>query len=421
MYMNLNKNRIIFMNVLIVIYVLIQFTYIKLLFDIKYILDIILLISIIIAIILSFTNGKKIIKMDKVFLIFLLFSFWVSITTLYSESNFYAIEKLWIYIRTILFFILIRNSIIIYLKTSNNSLIKLFTYIFKLNVLLLYFYMFLNLGIIIDSFLNSSRFETELANPIWLSRFISETMLGVLILVKLKTINFFWILLVSPFLFLMIISGSKGPILSLFISFFLFLIIFTTYKNKNKNYFLNKIKKFVKNSILPLILAILIIVISINFLPQDFIYARFSLDSIFSNMEGLRVDRYLRSIEIIKDNLIFGVGLGGWPIKYSGIDIIDYPHNIILEIFSEIGLIGLTLFLLILVLVSVNITFKNIDYKMIYVLFIFNFINAMFSGDIASGNRGFFLYLSILSALYENKNINSKYIYSDRRRDFVKL
>lgn len=406
MLRNFNNNRITYLVVFVILFSLLQFSYLKLMFDIKILFDIILFCSIIAVLLLSLMDMRQsYLRVDKILVFFVIFALWGIASRLYSESIVYASEKSTLFFRIIIFFIIVRSIVYLYFKSNISTMTELFISIIKFNVLILILYIALNWKLIIESISIATRFETDLANPIWLSRFISETILGVALLIKFKKITLKWILLLIPLFFLLIISGSKGPIVSIALSYLISIFIFSDRKKNDIIFLVKKFINFLKNIIIPGLIFILIAIISVNYLPRSFIESRFSIQVALSDIDGLRVDRYLKTLDIIKENFVFGVGLGGWPIEYRGIDVIDYPHNILLELQSETGIVGLFLFLSILWVASTKIMKKNKDYKFIYVFFLYNFFNSMFSGDIASGNRNLFIYLAILSALsIKNKN-----------------
>ena len=72
---------------------------------------------------------------------------------------------------------------------------------------------------------------------------------------------------------------------------------------------------------------------------------------------GHRIDLYESSIRMIKNNFMFGVGLGNWKVVYPGYSNNDFikdskehlaslrPHNDLLWIFSEVGFVGFVLFI----------------------------------------------------------------------------
>jgi O-antigen ligase len=62
---------------------------------------------------------------------------------------------------------------------------------------------------------------------------------------------------------------------------------------------------------------------------------------------GVRLKQWEESIEMLKDNWLFGAGLAGYPValapyhNHKEIEIFQYPHNIFLNIWTELGLLGL--------------------------------------------------------------------------------
>jgi O-antigen ligase len=96
---------------------------------------------------------------------------------------------------------------------------------------------------------------------------------------------------------------------------------------------------------------------------------------------------------------LVGHGVGAWPILYMGKDKRQYPHNLILELLVEQGLVGVVLFAgLVLVLVwRVNLRRLREDPALMcaVMLCINAFVNAMSSGDI-SDNRNLFAMLGLL-------------------------
>ncbi|MFA5750507.1 MAG: O-antigen ligase family protein [Candidatus Shapirobacteria bacterium] len=64
----------------------------------------------------------------------------------------------------------------------------------------------------------------------------------------------------------------------------------------------------------------------------------------------VRVVMWKESVTMLKNNLVFGVGLAGYPIaikpyhKATWMEIFQYPHNIALNLWSETGLLGVVAF-----------------------------------------------------------------------------
>jgi O-antigen ligase len=70
-----------------------------------------------------------------------------------------------------------------------------------------------------------------------------------------------------------------------------------------------------------------------------------------------------KSIEIIEAKFLFGTGYGGFGLTASGSDSRAYPHNIILEIFVETGIVGLLLFLFFFIYFFSRIFARLISHK----------------------------------------------------------
>src|SRR5690606_16839831 len=51
---------------------------------------------------------------------------------------------------------------------------------------------------------------------------------------------------------------------------------------------------------------------------------------------------------------VFGFGIGSFGVQYTGYDERFYPHNIVVELMLELGLVGLVLFLLPYVVVTLS-------------------------------------------------------------------
>ena len=76
---------------------------------------------------------------------------------------------------------------------------------------------------------------------------------------------------------------------------------------------------------------------------------------------------------------IFGYGIGSFAVNFDGTDIRLYPHNLFLEVFFELGILGILLILFLLLLVG----YSAMKGKRIWaLLFFFCLINAMKSSTL---------------------------------------
>ena len=101
----------------------------------------------------------------------------------------------------------------------------------------------------------------------------------------------------------------------------------------------------------------------------------FSLDKIFENA----------------GNFFFGLGIGSFGILYEGLDERLYPHNAILEIWFELGIVGVICFVLLVLLYFKKIRF-NLNFLLI---FVYLFLNSMKSYSLVD-SRVMFGILSVL-------------------------
>lgn len=205
-------------------------------------------------------------------------------------------------------------------------------------------------------------------NPIWCGRIFACLLLYItydIFYNKQRTfINYI------SFLFgfyLLLESGSRGPLVAYILTSCIF-FLYTT-----------PLKKII------IIFGIFVILL---WLVAIYIGGRMFDISIFSSLH--RIDFFEFIFGNTQHNLYLGNGIGTFGLMYLNEDIIAYPHNIFLEIFFEFGMIGLLLFMAIL-----YVFFKHFALNCITLTVCFFFFNSLFSGDLSSNNFLFlFLYIS---------------------------
>lgn len=202
-----------------------------------------------------------------------------------------------------------------------------------------------------------------------------------------KTKGIIDFLLMGFFLLMIVWCGSKGPLLS-----FLILALITH-------------RKIIGNSIKTKVLMLLLVLLASGFIVsywEDIRAVRAAI-AYFENPEeyaegagegsiGSRKEYISISIQKFYKNPLLGVGLGDW--NTSGLPH-KYPHNVYLEVLSEIGVIGLILFVFIL--------FKVKFYSSFGYITIFILIAICFSGDISYFRYSF---LPLLISYYFKKSLN---------------
>ena len=120
-----------------------------------------------------------------------------------------------------------------------------------------------------------------------------------------------------------------------------------------------------------------------------------------------RETSYRQSLEIWVSKPLIGHGIGSWPILTGQGDVRSYTHDIILEVLSELGIVGLVLLLLPLA-VAVRYGIRDIRVSkdrlasLTLALLVFTFANAMVSGDLHD-NRPLFLCIGLMAGAVQRK------------------
>ncbi|UCH96086.1 MAG: O-antigen ligase family protein [Candidatus Aminicenantes bacterium] len=173
------------------------------------------------------------------------------------------------------------------------------------------------------------------------------------------------ILLIGTNAWTLVISSARGPLVFLFIVLMIRFVVVSIR-------FLKKWKLNLKN-ILYTIGAIGLLGAAVVYLIDK--YALFLERSIFrlslladpqSGGVAKRLSLIYFSLDKIFENAVnflFGLGIGSFGILYDGVDERNYPHNVILEIWFELGILGVAMFALLLF-----IYFKKVRFNLNFVL-----------------------------------------------------
>ncbi len=219
-------------------------------------------------------------------------------------------------------------------------------------------------------------------NPIWVGRYLGFLFLMTLFVVKKKSRN----LLLYGFMLIlflyMVASGSKGPIISLVCGC---LILFAN----------DKISVNIKVIFFLILIfaALYLLLYAIDFFSTSFYVTRFSGNSPSAGEREDLIDIALKFSGIV--TFLFGTGTGnfGYVIKHT--DARFYPHNIVVELYYENGIISLIILALIYISVIKDYTliFKSKKLRMLCALLIYFTMNSMFSGDLPSNEYFFIFYI----------------------------
>jgi O-antigen ligase len=228
----------------------------------------------------------------------------------------------------------------------------------KLELIFFIFGLFLSLLTVYNYFIfHEARTSVLGINPIWLARYIA---IGLIALVNLSFKYYYKILLGIIMFMGMLPTGSRGPLLILILVLLIRIILYLKEKYPGRGY---------------LVLLVVVLILVSVIIYQDF-FTRGSENILEEHNVRVRIDLYREAFADFMNNPISGSGSGSFNYQ-----IHNYPHNIILELLAETGLIGLILFFYALK-PGETFNFKNrfSDY------FVFAFLASLVSGDIAKNS-----------------------------------
>lgn len=366
-------------------FVLIIFLYSGLIKWINVGIDITLASLVILILITLFNLKRKIKVIGPEIKIIIIFGVLYSLTSIYTVSDSYFIEKILYLWMAIFSFIL--PSLILTEKEDMSIFFNVFNF-FGIICLLILSYLLLTgqWYIFITSTYDNINFPNYLA---------VGSFLGIIVLANIKRKNrAYHIFSLITIVFMILLSG-RGPAIALILSYLIYIL-----------YSSGKIKQLI-----PLIIVSAIIYSAyLQFEEFEEVTNSFNrFTHLFGNEE--RVSQIKEALEIISNNFIFGVGIGGYGIASAGIDEFWHPHNIILEILSESGIFIFSIFLYFLFKVFFINNYKfllnktNIIFPLIA---FFLFIQAMKSGGIADFRITFFWLGMMTYAVkkFKNNNVN---------------
>lgn len=368
-------------------FVLIIFLYSGLIKWINIGIDITLASLIVLIAITLFNIKRKIKVIGPEIKIIIIFGVLYSLTSIYTVSDSYFIEKILYLWMAIFSFIL--PSLILKEEEEMSIFFNVYNF-FGIICLLILSYLLLTgqWYIFITSTYDNINFPNYLA---------VGSFLGVFVLANIKRKNkIFRIISVIAIIFMILLSG-RGPVIALLFSYILYFLFSS-----------GKIKQLV-----PFII-VLTVMYSAYLQFDEFEEVTNSFNR-FTNLLGNeeRIGQIKEASEIISNNFIFGVGIGGYGIASAGIDAFWHPHNIILEILSESGVFIFTIFLYFLFKIFFINNYKFLLNK-ISVIFpliaFFLFIQAMKSGGIADFRITFFWLGMMTYAVKKFKNNNLTFL-----------
>jgi O-antigen ligase len=194
--------------------------------------------------------------------------------------------------------------------------------------------------------------------------------------------------------FVLLTAGGRGPILAVLAG--VLVLMLGSYRLKG-----GTVRIRLAASIGALAVAGAVMIIAAG--PGSRAFYRFTLLTTQESGGASAAQRlhYWKGIpSIVERAPLVGQGLGGWPMAMGYSDNIRYPHNIILEVMAEGGLIGLTLLGTAILFGLRALCSRNVFDEpwrlLVFLLFVNTFFNAQVSGDL-SDNRLLFATIGLMA------------------------
>ena len=228
--------------------------------------------------------------------------------------------------------------------------------------------------------------------------------------------NIYNLLILLTLLLGIIATGSRGPLVSIFLGILFYALLFEK-QHKKRIYIYGSIT--------------IIIALSLLFILPEIITKRFfdlTQGAVLLTPEGVkhvstvatRLGYWQMSLESWLSSLwnnILGLGAGGFSSLFIWRDWRWYPHNVFFEVLVEFGSMGITIFISFLI-----ISYKKISEGLIKGIFtehsavwvavtLVMFFSAQFSGDI-NDNRVLWMLIGITIASTHVDKVNNKKLVS---------
>jgi len=339
----------------------------------------ILILFFIMGFIVMYSTTSKLIEKDYLYYLFILFI--ASLSIFYTEPTSEGLMKYFNLFVIVTLSLLLCSLINIEMQQLLRIiiffyfLIFILTFIFKLD----------------DGVLNRES-NYLVFGPIVFGRMMSVGFLAV----QFSDLKKIKIPLMICFLFGVFMSASKGPLVSLFIiECFIIIVLYRKHIN---------IKIF---------FIFIFILLSLIYIYSDYLLydtrigsAIIEVSDIISNEREIvitettpsvtiRLGMIVETLDLIY-NYPFGVGIGNWP-HITGLHWLEYPHNFILEVFSEIGLLLGVIFLV------PYFVFLRSRIDFLFAVSFFYLLSSLASGDVLDSR--FLLFYSLLSTFIYKKTI----------------
>ncbi|MCD4652280.1 MAG: O-antigen ligase family protein, partial [Candidatus Cloacimonetes bacterium] len=347
-----------------------------------------------ICLLLYTRNNFEVKKIDwHRFFMLILFIAYLTFSCIVSSQTSYGLHKVRVFV--------VNGCVLLitfYLFSSKVQILSMLKVIFLLG------FVYYIVVLMLPSYSAGQRLSAVGINPIWFARGLGMSIVTALFLGfwnRNVIIKLLYGISSIAFFYYTLRTGSRGPLVALLGS-----IIFAVfvYIIKRNSLTIGSIAKMLLSFLL-----ILILLFSIMQLSKGDGTSRIMSQTGTSSESGLiRLFLLFEAWQMFKGSPIVGQGFGAYLSSRAGYFV--YPHNIIMELLSETGIVGLAMFVLLIWFAAVSawkhlstLDFKSFGFQItLYFssMFVYYMLNAQVSGDI-SMNLYVFMFMGALWATEE--------------------
>ncbi|MBB6449890.1 O-antigen ligase [Geomicrobium halophilum] len=252
-----------------------------------------------------------------------------------------------------------------------NNMDELITTVMKIFLVVSLFYM---LPVLISVLGGDSRGSIGVGGPNVVTRILFFGLIAAIYLYMYYKKTFYFLIGVLLFISIILV-GSRGGMISAFIC--LGILMLANIKKEN-------FMKINYKLLIPIFMSLPIVYFLWDYLAE--VYTSRFLGLVIDDLHYAGRDTIMEnSIATIGENPVWGHGLNAYAVEIGG----NYPHNIIIEVLLELGVIGLFVFLPLIIMSIVLLRFLKIS--VICILPFYILLVSMFSGELFDF-RYFFLW-----------------------------
>jgi len=258
------------------------------------------------------------------------------------------------------------------------------------------------------------RYSALKMNPIWTCRLAILGAFATLVALRDKRWGLVYLVAIFP---VVLLTGSRGPLVAAILSGGIMGALWWVSPRRERT-----IPK--KANLVSLGLAAMILQALLTIAPA---FAQETRSLTEGGTASSRMEFYVKALEGFSENMLLGVGLGGFEALVSYAEVgeeIRFPHNIFLEVAVELGIFGLGLFVAI-ILHYFWLALKNIRYARLNpeepsagwgigatLGFVNLMVAAQFSGDLVT-NHALWYFMGLMTRVETMRRMSEDAVFPD--------